>query len=216
MSFRLRIATPEDVPGIRRLIAASVRGLQDKDYTRAQREGALATAFTVDSQLIADQTYFVAHSVDDVLAGCGGWSFRKTLCGGDHRIDKAAPETLDPATDAAKIRAIFVHPDSARQGLGSLILAAAEEAAMAAGFRKFEMGSTLTGVALYTLKGYRKMESFNMAVGAGEAIGVVRMVKEGDHRPALITEKPIPSRNARNARNATNERMGLPVLDDLE
>ncbi len=178
MNFTLRTATTEDVPKIRTLIEASVRGLQSEDYSAAQREGALATVFTVDSQLIADGTYFVAIAESGEFAGCGGWSYRKTLYGGDHQVEKIAPERLDPTVDAAKIRAIFVHPDFARMGLGSLILAAAEEAAAATGFRRFEMGSTLTGVALYALKGYRELGRFNVPVGGGEAITVARMVKE--------------------------------------
>jgi len=177
-SFRLRVATAEDVAGIRALIDASVRGLQAGDYSAAQIEGSLATVFTIDSRLIADGTYFVALTADGELAGCGGWSRRKTLYGGDHQVEKIVPEFLDPAVDAAKIRAIFVHPKFARRGLGSLILRAAEEAAMAEGFARFEMGSTLTGVALYRLKGYREMERVAVPVGGGEAIEVVRMVKD--------------------------------------
>jgi GNAT superfamily N-acetyltransferase len=176
--FCLRVATREDVPGIRGLIDASVRGLQAGDYSAAQIEGALATVFTVDSQLIADGTYFVAFAEDGELAGCGGWSFRKTLYGGDHQIEKIAPERLDPAVDAAKVRAIFVHPRFARMGLGSLILAAAEDAAVAQGFTRLEMGSTLTGVTLYMLKGYREVSRVSVPVGGGEEIEVVRMVKK--------------------------------------
>jgi GNAT superfamily N-acetyltransferase len=177
-SFGLRVATMEDVPVIRVLIDASVRGLQAGDYSAAQIEGALATVFTVDSQLIADGTYFVAFAESGELAGCGGWSFRKTLYGGDHQIEKIAPERMDPAVDAAKVRAIFVHPKFARMGLGSLILEAAESAAVAAGFLRFEMGSTLAGVTLYTLKGYREVGRVLAPVGGGEEIEVVRMVKE--------------------------------------
>jgi len=176
--FRLRVATAEDVAGIRGLIGASVRGLQAGDYSVAQIEAALGTVFTVDSQLIADGTYFVALAEGGKLAGCGGWSRRSTLHGGDHRMETAVPEMLDPAVDAAKIRAIFVHPHFARQGLGSVILRAAEEGARAAGFRRFEMGSTLTGTALYSLKGYREVERIRVAVGGGEEIEVVKMVKE--------------------------------------
>lgn len=179
-AFHLRVATANDVAAIRSLIEASVRGLQVGDYSAAQREGALATVFTIDSQLIADGTYFVAVAEDGTLAGCGGWSFRKTLYGGDHQVEKSAPERLDAAVDAAKIRAIFVHPDFARKGVGSLILVAAEEAAVAEGFRRFEMGSTLTGVALYTLKGYLEVERREVPVGGGETIEVVRMVKVAD------------------------------------
>jgi GNAT superfamily N-acetyltransferase len=175
--FRLRVATMEDVVGIRGLIEDSVRGLQAGDYSAAQIDGALATVFTVDSRLIADGTYFVAFAEGGELAGCGGWSFRKTLYGGDHQIEKIAPERLDPAVDAAKVRAIFVHPKFARMGLGSLILEAAESAAMEQGFRRFEMGSTLTGVELYALKGYREVSRVMVPVGGGEEIEVVRMVK---------------------------------------
>ena len=176
--FFLRIATSEDVAGIRGLIDASVRELQAGDYSAAQIEGALATVFTVDSRLIADGTYFVALSASWELAGCGGWSFRKTLYGGDHQIEAIVPERMDPAVDAAKVRAIFVHPKFARMGLGSLILQAAEGAAVAAGFTRFEMGSTLTGVTLYALKGYREVSRVMVPVGGGESIEVVRMVKE--------------------------------------
>jgi GNAT superfamily N-acetyltransferase len=176
--FYLRVATIEDIAEIRGLIDASVRGLQVRDYSAAQIEGALATVFTVDSQLIADGTYFVALAENGDLAGCGGWSFRKTLYGGDHQIEKIAAERLDPTVDAAKVRAIFVHPKFARMGLGSLILAAAEDAAAEQGFRRFEMGSTLTGVTLYTLNGYREVSRVLVPVGGGEEIEVVRMVKE--------------------------------------
>jgi GNAT superfamily N-acetyltransferase len=180
--FYLRVATANDVGAIRGLIESSVRGLQAGDYSEAQREGALATVFTVDSQLIADGTYFVAISEQGMLAGCGGWSFRKTLYGGDHQVEKIAPKRLNAGVDAAKIRAIFVHPDFARMGVGSLILEAAEEAAVAEGFKRFEMGSTLTGVALYTLKGYLEVQRREVPVGGGETIEVVRMVKEAHHR----------------------------------
>jgi len=112
-------------------------------------------------------------------AGSGGWSFRKTLYGGDGQVeDHGGGGRLDPAVDAAKIRAIFVRPEFARMGLGSLLLEASERAAEAAGFTRFEMGSTLTGVALYTLKGYREVGRIAVPVGGGEAIGVVRMIKE--------------------------------------
>lgn len=179
--FRLRVANVEDVPGIRELIDASVRALQKGDYSAAQIDASLRTVFTLDSQLIADGTYLIAHTEEGELAGCGGWSRRMTLYGGDHQVERIEPELLDPAVDAAKVRAIFVHPRFARMGLGSLILEAAERAAEEAGFRRFEMGSTLTGVALYSLKGYREVERVMVPVGGGEDIEVVRMVKNADH-----------------------------------
>jgi GNAT superfamily N-acetyltransferase len=176
--FRLRVAAAEDVAGIRGVIEASVRELQAGDYSAAQIEASLKTVFTIDSQLIADGTYFVALAENGELAGCGGWSKRKTLYGGDNQVERIVPELLDPAVDAAKVRAIFVHPRFARRGLGSLILEAAEEAAAAAGFKRFEMGSTLTGVALYLLKGYREVSRATVPVGDGEKIEVVKMVKD--------------------------------------
>jgi len=182
-AFRLRVATEEDVPALHALIEASVRGLQATDYSPAQMEGALNTVLGVDTQLIADSTYFVAEAVDDqvsesrVLAGCGGWSKRKTLFGAD-RGPGREPDLLDPATDAAKVRAIFVHPRFARRGLGSLILATVEDAARAAGFRRFEMGSTLTGVPLYRLKGYVEVERIAVPLWNGETLPVVKMVKD--------------------------------------
>jgi GNAT superfamily N-acetyltransferase len=178
MPFEFRVATPEDTPAIRNLIAASVRELQ-LEYSPAEREAALATVFTVDSRLIADGTYFIAYAEDGRLAGCGGWSKRKTLYGGDHQVETIEPELLDPATDSAKIRAIFVHPEFARQGLGSLILRMSEEAAKSEGFHRFEMGSTLAGVALYKLRGYRETARIEVPVSSGETIDVVRMVKDG-------------------------------------
>ena len=180
--FRLRPAVEEDLPALHTLIAASVRGLQAADYTPAQIDGALGTVLGVDTQLIRDQTYFVAEPQENaiggspVLAGCGGWSRRKTLFGAD-RGPGREPDLLDPAQDAARIRAIFVHPRFARMGLGSMILAHVEAEAVAAGFRRFEMGSTLTGVPLYLLKGYVEGERIAVPLGNGESLPVVRMTK---------------------------------------
>jgi GNAT superfamily N-acetyltransferase len=176
MPFRLQVATTSDIPRIRELIAASVRALQ-VEYSTEQREAALSTVFTVDSQLVADGTYLMAIAEDGRLAGCGGWSRRKTLYGGDHQVEAIVAGLLDPVHDAAKIRAIFVHPDFARMGLGSLLLQAAEQAALKEGFARFEMGSTLSGVPLYTLKGYEALEEIDVPVGEGRSISVVRMAK---------------------------------------
>lgn len=176
----LRLATEADISALHDLIEASVRGLQANDYTSAQIEGALGTVLGIDTQLIADRTCFVAEAIDSRrLAGCGGWSKRKTLFGADHGPDRE-PELLNAETDAAKIRAIFVHPDFARQGLGSLILTTVENAARAAGFRHFEMGSTLTGVPLYRLKGYIEIESISVPLSNGEMLPVVKMAKDAE------------------------------------
>ena len=178
--FAIRVARAEDAAGLDRLIEASVRGLQAGDYTAAQIEGALGHALGVDTQLIEDGTYFVAEvrvgACARVLAGCGGWSRRRTLFGSDQGPHRETG-LLDPATEAAKIRAIFVHPAWARRGLGSRILRHCEEAAQAAGFRELEMGSTLTGVPLYTLRGYREMGRMEVPLPNGEVLQVVKMWK---------------------------------------
>jgi len=175
LEIRIRLATPQDVPALHGLIEASVRRLQAGDYTPAQIEGALGTVLGLDTQLVADQTYFIAD-VGDALAGCGGWSKRRTLFGSDHGPGRV-PDLLDPARDAAKIRAIFVHPGWARRGVGSRLLEACESAARDAGFTRFEMGSTLTGVPLYTLRGYTAIERIEVPLRNGEYLPVIRMSK---------------------------------------
>src|SRR5260370_20114234 len=162
----LRLAVPEDVPVLRKLIDASVRGLQTQDYTPDQIEGALKTVFGVDSQLIADGTYIVAEANPNatestgaknvppglMIVGCGGWSKRKTLYGGDHWTGRE-DSLLDPVRDAAKIRAFFIHPDWARRGVGSLILQACEDAAGAGRVSRYEDGATLTGAKILRPEG---------------------------------------------------------------
>lgn len=175
MDVRIRVATESDLPALRDLIERSCRELQANDYTPAQLDGALGHALGVDTQLIRDQTYFVAEQ-NGVLIASGGWSFRKTLFGSDG-LPTREPESLDPRTDAAKIRAIFVHPDYARRGLGSLILKHCEDAAAAAGFTRFEMGSTLTGVPLYRLRGYVAVQDVHVPLPNGEVLTVIKMVK---------------------------------------
>jgi N-acetylglutamate synthase-like GNAT family acetyltransferase len=178
-SIQIRSAQRSDIPTLHRLIEDSVRGLQAGDYTQSQIEGALGGVLGLDTQLIEDQTYFIAECNDNEgeAVGCGGWSYRKTLFGSDHGPGREAA-LLDPASDAAKIRAIFVRPGWARRRIGSLILTHCEDAAVAAGFRSFEMGSTLTGVPLYTLKGYREVERIEVPLPNGEALPVVRMRKD--------------------------------------
>jgi len=188
--IHLRLAVSEDVPVLRRLIDASVRGLQTEDYTPAQIEGALKTVFGVDSQLIADGTYIVAEVEAEeaengatahvkrqaVIVGCGGWSKRKTLYGSDHWTGRE-DALLDPQTDAAKIRAFFIHPGWARRGLGSLILQACEDAARAAGFRRYEMGATLTGAKLFGARGYVAVNPISIPLVNGETLRVIHMEK---------------------------------------
>jgi GNAT superfamily N-acetyltransferase len=165
---------------LREIIDASVRGLQANDYSPAQIEGALRSVYGVDSQLIADGTYLVVEEPTEtgpVIVACGGWSKRKTLYGGDQYAGRE-DSLLDPARDAAKIRAFFVHPQWARRGIGSMILQACEDAARAADFTRLEMGATLSGVAFYKAKGYVEVENQSVSLGNGEALPIVKMTKE--------------------------------------
>jgi len=179
-AVHLRLATSDDVPALHALIEVSVRGLMIREYSLAQLEGALGTYLGVDTQLVADGTYFVAEveaSGGTTMVGCGGWSKRKTLFGADHRPGRENT-LLDPGADAAKIRAFFIHPDWARRGIGARILQACEEAARAAGFTRYEMGATLTGVPLYEAKGYKTIDYVEIPLSNGEFLKVVRMGKE--------------------------------------
>jgi GNAT superfamily N-acetyltransferase len=179
-NIHIRKANAADVPRLQEVIEASVRGLQTGDYSPAQIEGALKSVYGVDSQLIADGTYFVAEISDAPnqaeIVACGGWSKRKTLYGGD-QFAAREDSLLDPACDAAKIRAFFVHPNWARRGIGGLILEACENAAREAGFTRLEMGATLSGVAFYAVKGYEAVENQEAPLANGEVLRIVRMVK---------------------------------------
>lgn len=174
-----RLAVLEDVPQLTALIEASVRHLQAADYSAAQIEGALGTWLGVDTQLIADGTYFAVEAAGEAgkLVGCGGWSRRKTPYGSDHRPGRD-DSLLDPRSDAARIRAFFVHPAWARRGIGSRILALCEEAARAEGFTRFEMGATLTGIALYRSHGYVERERIDLPLANGESLPIVRMTRD--------------------------------------
>ena len=171
---RLRTASTADIPAIERLIALSARGLSREDYSLEQIEAALASALGVDSQLIRDRTYFVADVGADLI-GCGGWSWRKTLFGSDH--GDREPEALDPAADAARIRAFFVHPDWARQGLGRAILELCEAEARAAGFKSAELMATLPGERLYRSCGYVPRPAIEHALREGVTIRFIPMVR---------------------------------------
>jgi GNAT superfamily N-acetyltransferase len=153
----IRLALPEDIPALEQLIPESVRKLQENYYTPDQIEGALGTVYGVDSQLIADGTYFVA-ACDDQIVGCGGWSKRKTLYGGDLGKNPTEDQLLDPSCESARMRAFYVHPAWARQGIGSQILQQCEAAALEAGFTSLEMVATLAGEPLYRKFGYATLQ----------------------------------------------------------
>ena len=175
MTPSLRPARRADVPAIASLIARSVHGLQAGDYDAAQREGALGSVFGVDRQLIADGTYFVVEAQSG-LAGCGGWSRRATLYGSDDATVRDA-SLLRPGIDAARIRAFFVDPAFARQGIGSRLMRASEAAARAEGFPALELMATLTGVALYRAHGFVAVEPGEALLANGAVMPMVRMRK---------------------------------------
>lgn len=178
--FAIRLATSADIPALKPLIEQSVRVLQRSDYSTEQLEAALGTAYGVDTQLIADGTYNVVETPgaagEKLLVACGGWSMRKTLYGSDHGPYRDNAK-LDPARDAAKIRAFFVHPEWTRRGLATLILKTCEDAGYAQGFRRFEMGATLTGVPMYAARGYAEIERIEVPLPNGLTLPVVRMGK---------------------------------------
>ena len=177
MSIHLRLATMKDVPVLEQLIAVSVRALSAAYYTPQQIESALVHVFGIDTQLIADSTYFVAEA-DGHSVGCGGWSQRQTLFGGDQIQMKAGTDNLlDPTSEPARIRAFFVHPDFARRGIGKQIIAACEQAAAAAGFRSLELAATLPGEPMYVAAGYAAMARWEHQLPDGISLPLVRMGK---------------------------------------
>jgi GNAT superfamily N-acetyltransferase len=176
MEYRIRRATLEDRAALERLIAESARGLSRGVYSDEQVEAALASVFGVDTDLIRDGTYYVAEAEGSAV-GCGGWSKRRTLFGGD-RYGARDSGYLDPATEPAKIRAFFVHPGWARRGMGGCILETCEREAEAAGFRSLELMATLPGVPFYAARGYEAGAQVAYEIAEGVTIEFVPMKKE--------------------------------------
>jgi GNAT superfamily N-acetyltransferase len=172
----IRPATPADRDALQGLIARSARGLSTADYRPEQVEGALQGAFGVDSQLINDGTYFVVEEAGAIV-GCGGWSFRKTLFGGDQRRERDAGE-LDPRAEPAKIRAFFVDPAHARRGIGTMLLEKCEAEARRRGFLRVELMSTLPGIRLYSARGYAGVQQVQYEVAPGVVIEFLPMSKQ--------------------------------------
>jgi GNAT superfamily N-acetyltransferase len=163
----------DDVPALRQLIDHSVRGLSAGFYSQRQIESALLHVFGVDSQLIADGTYYLVEGPAGPVAA-GGWSGRATLYGGDQH--KSAPDVLlDPAVEPARIRAFFVHPAWARRGLARRLFDRCRSAAEGAGFRALELGATLPGVPLYEALGFAPLERVDAMMPDGVVLPVVRM-----------------------------------------
>jgi len=173
---QLRPATMADLPALERLIDASVRQLSTGLYTPAQIESSLRFVFGTDTQLIADQSYFVIEEAGSIVAA-GGWSRRATLYGGDQLKGEADP-LLDPARDPARIRAFFVHPNWTRRGLARQLYDACASEARAHGFTSLELAATLPGVPLYKVLGFRELEPIDHPMPDGEVLPVIRMRRE--------------------------------------
>ena len=176
MDVTLRLAELNDVPALRNLIRESVSALSEGFYTPAQISSALEHLFGVDTQLITDGTYYIAE-VDGQLAGSGGWSKRKTLYGGDQTKTAEPDRLLDPATEPARIRAFYVHPQQSRRGVASRILDACESAARDAGFKRIELAATLPGEPLYLAKGYMKVQAIELDIAGGDPLPAFLMAK---------------------------------------
>lgn len=175
MNLTLRLAAEEDIPALENLIPLSARALQVPHYSPAQIEAALGPVFGVDRQLVRDGTYYVAEA-GGLIVGCGGWSRRKSLFGGSQgRAGVDSP--LDPALEPARVRAFFVHPDWARQGIGRSILEASERAMAASGFADAELVATLAGELLYAAVGYGVTARFEIGLNGGLTLPVVAMRK---------------------------------------
>ena len=179
-----RLARVEDVPALESLIPFSVRALQAGHYSPAQMGAALGPVFGVDRQLIFDGTYFVVEDAGRIV-GCGGWSKRRAVFGGD-RARSGQDELIDPACDPARVRAFFVHPSLARRGIGRAILKACEQAILENGFRTAELVATLAGQPLYAAFAYRVVERYEVPLAGGLMLPVVRMSKQ------FKTEDPEP------------------------
>lgn len=176
MDYIIRKAKLEDRAAIERIIAESARGLSRDKYSNRQIEAAIDAVFGVDTDLILDGTYFVAEASGEII-GCGGWSRRKTLFGGDRFAVRDSSE-LDPKSEPARIRAFFVHPDYARKGIARAILSACESAAYDCGFRSLELMATLPGIKFYEAHGYRGETRVEYEASEGVKLEFLPMKKE--------------------------------------
>jgi len=177
MKFTLRLAQPDDVPVLESLIQDSCRVLGLTDYSPSQIEGALKSAWGVDSQLINDQTYYVVLTNDQEIVGCGGWSYRETLFGASNALNRDS-EIIDPIHGSARIRAFFVEPDWVRKGIGGQILGHCEQQAIKRGYRRFALMATLPGQRLYQKYGYVADAGVDFPLENGLSIRFVPMRKK--------------------------------------
>jgi len=173
LTLASRRAVLADVPALTELMEAAIAELQ-RGFLDDEQIAASRAIMGIDTQLIEDGTYFVVEC-DGAIAGCGGWSRRGTLYGGDHTAGRSV-RLLDPAAEPARVRAMYTHPAYARRGVGRSILLLCEAAAAAEGFTRLELMSTLAGEPLYTAYGFREVERLADASG-GASVPIVRMAK---------------------------------------
>jgi len=174
MRFTSRIATYDDIEAIKRLMALSMNTLLKDVLTPAQVQKS-NESMGLDTQLLDDETYFLIYD-GETLVGCGGWSRRRTLYGGNHtqgRDDSLA----DPSYEAAKIRAMYTHPDHVRRGIGRLLLDLGEKAAKAEGFQMAELGATASGILLYEKCGYKVIKDLAEPDEDGIIVPIILMQK---------------------------------------
>ena len=176
-TYTHRIATEADLPALHALMARAIDQLQS-DFLTPEQVSASRHVMGLDSQLVKDGTYILIETEDGTIAGCGGWSYRSTLYGGDASVVQREPTVLDPATDAARIRAMYTNPDFARQGIGRRIMTLCEDAARAAGFQRTEMMATMAGIPLYRSCGYTAIEEVLSAPIDGVRVPLLRMGKQ--------------------------------------
>ena len=170
--FTHRIATYEDIPTIEVLMELSINQLLGPLLSAEQLEASF-DSMGLDDQLIKDGTYFMIFC-DEVFVGCGGWSNRETLFGGNHTPNRD-DNFLDPLKDSARIRAMYTHPDWARQGIGSLVMHLGENAAKELGFKKCELMATQSGKLLYETQGYESIEDILYKTETGKTVPMIRM-----------------------------------------
>lgn len=169
-----RLATPDDLPRLRVVMRLAIEELQ-RGFLSEEQVAASRAIMGLDSQLVLDGTYYVVQSAGEI-AGCGGWSRRATLYGGDHSAELREPRLLDPRLEPARIRAMYTHPSFVRRGVGKLILQTAERAAVREGFSEAELMATLAGQPLYTSCDYAEVERTSDVID-GVEVPLVRMRK---------------------------------------
>lgn len=177
----IRTAVLADTPALEALIDTSIHVLGGRYYSEAEVASSMEHVFGVDSTMIEDGTYIVVEHEGGII-GAGGWSFRRTPFGGDQATPVRDADHRQPGPDPAVIRAMFVHPDWARQGVGGIIMRACEDLARAAGFRDLELVATLSGVEFYERMGYRASREISYEMGDGSTIAFVEMAKKGSVR----------------------------------